>query len=310
MQETAIEWCTHSVNPLKYRDGDGKVVWACIKASAGCLNCYAEATAKRWKRGQSFTPKEMARLTPFIDGSELRQMRKVPPGSKVFIEDMSDLFGPWVPQRLQREVFEVIDERPDVVWMVLTKHPHNLANLLTGEHVRGNLWAGASVENQKVARQRIPWLFRVPAAVRYLSMEPLLEHVDLLEECPRCGGNGCDICGMAGRLGDGLDWIIVGGESGTGRRIREFDVWWARSLIYQAGPLGATVFVKQLGSKPREHYANASKPWPVDLSFVKDSKLPLGEGLEPDWWKPDLKDRKGGDILEWPEDLRVREFPR
>lgn len=74
MQPTSIGWTDFSANPLKYRDADGAVKWACAKVSAGCTNCYSEALAKRWNRGTDYNAGEVAKLTPFIDEKELRAM--------------------------------------------------------------------------------------------------------------------------------------------------------------------------------------------------------------------------------------------
>lgn len=145
-----------------------------------------------------------------------------------------------------------------------------------------NVWLGVSVENQRWADQRIPLLLRTPAAVRFLSCEPLLGSIDL---CKLAALNGNWIDCLRGDVvsatyGDvyaaapgSIDWVIVGGESGPGARPMELD--WARSLIEQCHAASVPVFVKQLGAH---------------------------------WGTGD--DRKAGNPERWPEHLRVREFPR
>lgn len=89
------------------------------------------------------------------------------------------------------------------------------------------------------------------------------------------------------------------------------DVAWARSLVRQCKAAGVAVFVKQLGAKPREHYWDSAGRWPVDMMFADKDVPPVpSPDREPDWWAPVKKNRKGADPQEWPEDLRVREFPR
>lgn len=153
-----------------------------------------------------------------------------------------------------------------------------------------NVWLGVSAEDQAAAEERVPLLLGTPAAVRFLSAEPLLGPIDLRAvHLPRiCSdrAGSCDPISCRGVPGvPTLDWVIVGGESGSGAR--PMDIGWARSLVEQCRSSGVAVFVKQLGAWPRA-------PRPRDGVLC---------GLP-------LRDRKGGDPAEWPEDLRVREMPR
>jgi protein gp37 len=169
-----------------------------------------------------------------------------------------------------------------------------------------NVWLGVSVEDQKTADERIPELLATPAAKRFLSIEPMLGDVRLgsfLQRSPsaafEAGRVTADMPAWT-RIGvTAVDWVIVGGESGP--RARPFDIEWARSTVRECRGAGVLVFVKQLGahviwngcSSPGEH-------WPSGT--VKDD---TGNGN----WRVRLRDPKGGDMSEWPEDLRVREFP-
>lgn len=139
-----------------------------------------------------------------------------------------------------------------------------------------NVWLGTSVEDQTRADERIPWLLKCPAAVRFLSCEPLLGLVDL----------NCD----------GVDLVIVGGESGP--KARPCNVEWIQDIVRQCKAAGVPCYVKQLGSNPILGDVSDPNGWPT-------------EGGTVDWenGKIRLKSTKGGDPAEWPEDLRVREMP-
>jgi protein gp37 len=166
------------------------------------------------------------------------------------------------------------------------------------------------VENQHFADERIPLLLKTPAAVRFVSAEPLLEAV-LLDngthswlsctskmtedryEAMSAQEQGdyhcCESFDGGGVHYHGIDWVIVGGESGTDAR--PFDVGWARSIVQQCQAAAVPVFVKQLGSDP------------TCGTCLDKSVCWCAEGLK------SVRDRKGGDPSEWPEDLRVRDFP-
>lgn len=148
-----------------------------------------------------------------------------------------------------------------------------------------NVWLGVSVEDQATADARIPHLLRTPAAVRFVSYEPALGPVDF-EPCLQYEPF-TDKYKMTLGLKEwcGLDWIIVGGESGPGAR--PFDVTWARTIIRQCREAGVACFVKQLGANAVESSPAFDGP-PVRRHFA---------------------DRKGGSLAEWPESLRVRQFP-
>ena len=354
MNKTAIEWCDFTANPIRYRDDAGKSVWACLKASEGCQHCYAEALAHRYQ-GRDFTAKAMEGVTPYVDERELKAMlspTKLLAGSRVFVGDMTDMFGPWVPFELMDRVFAVFALRPDVVFQVLTKRPERLREYLTRESVarrifwqaleltlsalvrdpdsnvgdqlvveRGqgipwplpNVWLGVSAENQHWADVRTPELLATPAAVRFVSAEPLLGPVDFTRLQPKWMPRekhpydpimrldalqglitGMDEYLERDELGRHrkLDWIIFGGESGP--RARPCDVGWIRSIVAQCQAAGTKVFVKQLGARPQldRHWRLDGDP---DTVMVRQ--------------RIELRDRKGGDPGEWPEDLRVREWP-
>lgn len=173
-----------------------------------------------------------------------------------------------------------------------------------------NLWIGVSAENQKRADERIPLLLKTPAAVRFVSYEPALGPVDF-SSFLHCGYSRSDqqingdhgLCRESGSGSrTGIDWALVGGEIGP--KARPCSVDWIRSAVRQFAAAEVPLFVKQLGTKPVFDDYEASVEWPDGVYF--DSS----EDNEPDC--PNiviLKDPKGGDPAEWPEDLRVRQFP-
>lgn len=159
------------------------------------------------------------------------------------------------------------------------------------------LWLGVSCEDQKTADERIPLLLRTPSAVRFISYEPALGRVDLkpgLWIPPLGGGPKANLgCPWEDPL-PSLDWIIVGGESGPGAR--PMDIAWVRSIAKQCADSGTPCFIKQLGAKPHS---------------IQDRISHRGDTLpKPEGFYRCLNDRKGGDIEEFPQDLRVREFPK
>lgn len=343
MQKTSIQWCDYSANLLKYRDASGKSVWACVKVSDGCKNCYAESTAKRWKRGGPFSLPVMKTITPFFSDDEAKKILrdKSLTGKKVFAGDMTDIFGEWVPDEIIDKHFAVFALRPDVTFQVLTKRPERMAayiahrtrsrpttGILDKEILRvaespnlstafivglemeplasgpfsydedsdwplKNVWLGTSVENQACADERIPHLLRCSAAVRFLSVEPQLGPVDLHGAFYRARLGPNDPYKKRALIG--VDWVIVGGESGP--HARPFNVNWARSLRDQCGAAGVSFFLKQLGRWPVAKCPNPCHAGPC--RNCGDTGLVTVH----------LKDSHGGNMAEWPEDLRVREFP-
>ena len=235
MNQTAIGWTDFSANPLKYRDAAGAVKWACSKVSAGCTNCYSEALAKRWKRGTDYNACEVAKLTPFLDEKELRAMltSKAISGKRVFVGDMTDVFGEWVPDELLDRLFTTFAERPDVTWQVLTKRAERMRAFLSDgkrQPLRWplpNVWLGVSVEDQQRLDERIPKLLRTPAVVRFVSAEPLLSGVWFHEFDHR----------------PLIHWVIVGGESGP--RVRDCGIGPILNVVLQCNRANVPVFVKQ-----------------------------------------------------------------
>lgn len=291
--ETKIQWTHHTFNPWR----------GCTKVSPGCQHCYAEATSKRnptvlgeWGPGgrRAIAAESYWRLPLRWD----RAAAEAGERRRVFCASLADVFehNPAV-EAARARLFTVIDSTPNLDWLLLTKRPENILHFWhthteTDEHGRvwgaskptrlefrrDNVWLGTSIEDQQRANERLPELFRCRklAAVLFVSLEPLLGPVDLLnvsrwKDAGRWWGKA---------LGDSLDWAIIGGESG--HDARPCDLAWVRSLIGQCFDGGVAPFVKQLGARPVADFDDASV---------------------------DFRDPKGGDPDEWPADLRVREFP-
>ena len=280
MQKTTIQWTDYSLNALKYRDASRKSVWGCVKVSEGCKNCYSETSAKRWKRGGPFSLAQMKTLTPYFNETEAANVlrSKEIAGKRIFVSDMSDLFGEWVPDEIIDKHFSLFALRPDVTFQLLTKRPERMAAYLTSFYPEGgrleamlgsmqvsgespfdhatdddvkrlseidvlpNVWLGCSCENQAAADERIPHLLRCPAVVRFLSVEPMIGPVTLPEEF-------LQRLHISDDGPKGTRWVIIGGESGP--KARPFDLAWARSIRDQCKAAGVPFFMKQdAGPKP------------------------------------------------------------
>ena len=198
-----------------------------------------------------------------------------PPRPRVFSASYSDWLDPEVPAEWLAGLLDLIHQTPNLDWQLLTKRPENWRGRIAAalhwkqvnedlatiedawlvDWLRGNpprhVWIGATVENQAMADRRIPHLLQIPAAIRFLSCEPLLGPVDLgdwIYLCPECDGNGCASrkdC-VNGYVNQGIDWVIAGGESG-GPLSRPMHPDWPRSLRDQCADAGVPFFFKQWG---------------------------------------------------------------
>lgn len=221
MATTTIEWTEVTWNPTT----------GCDRTSPGCDHCYALTLAKRLKAmgqpkyqndGDPKTSGPGFRLTLHEDALDIPRGWSTP--RKVFVNSMSDLFHPDVPEEFVQRVFKVMRETPRHQYQVLTKRSKRLAHMANRIDWPANVWMGVSIENQAYAF-RADYLRRVPAAVRFVSAEPLLGALDL---------------GL-----DGIDWVIAGGESGNGAR--PLDASWVRSLRDSCVDAGVQFFFKQWG---------------------------------------------------------------
>ena len=218
MAQSAIEWTESTWNP----------VTGCTKVSPGCRHCYAEVMAHRlqamgqpnYRHGFEVTLQEHMLERPLV--------WKKP--QVIFVNSMSDLFHEGIPTQFIRRVFEVMCQANWHQFQVLTKRAERLARLAPELPWPGNVWMGVSVES---ARQlaRVDLLRRVPAAVRFLSLEPLLGPLPDLDLA-------------------GIGWVIVGGESGPGARPLEEE--WVVDIREQCRVAGMPFFFKQWGGFPKK----------------------------------------------------------
>lgn len=187
MQATGIEWTDFSANLLKYRDETGKIVWHCEKISPGCAHCYSEALAHRYRKGGPFAKSVTPKVTPFFCEKEaaliLRSAKLI--GKKVFINDMTDLFGDWVSWDIIGEHFALFAQRQDVQFQILTKRSERMRENSRNAAELPNVWHGVSVEGPG-QKHRINDLRNTHAAIRFLSIEPLIEDIGELNLEPSC----------------------------------------------------------------------------------------------------------------------------
>lgn len=262
-ESTGIAWTDHTFNPW----------WGCARVSAGCEHCYAEAWAKRtglsvWGQKSErrfFGEKHWKEPLKWNKAAALAGVRR-----RVFCSSMADVFEdrPDLVEPRER-LFTLIVDTPYLDWQLLTKRPENLRAMLPWTSPQNsvnrppwsNVWLGTTCEDQKRADERIPILCEVPAEIRFASYEPAIEYVRFAPV-------------------SGLDWIIVGGESGP--KARPFDLSWARRTVEHCDNYGIACFVKQMGDDP------------VDGSAGCEVHFSAHHGADP---------------AEWPEELRVQRFP-
>lgn len=284
MAETSIEWTDYTFNPVE----------GCMKVSPGCTNCYAERKNKWLRHGQNWGPntRRLGRSDAYWEKPAQWNNEAMALGvrRKVFCASVADVFEDhpdWVAPR--ERLLDLILGTPWLDWLLLTKRPENILRLWPPEIWPGpygfkNVWLGTTVEDQQRANERVDALTSVPAVVHFLSVEPLLERVDL---------------GLA-RNGH-IEWVIVGGESGPGAR--PFDMRWAADLRQQCTDAGVAYFFKQAGAVPMEPEADWRARAGTRLLNARNRKR------VPDGFVP-LKYTGKGDVLhEMPPELRVREFP-
>lgn len=211
MGKSAIGWTDNSINPLG---------WHCTKVSQGCKFCYAEALAKRYGKKFSAPPEWLG------DEWYARELRKVKPGERNFLNSFSDTFHEKVPLEWIQKIFDGAASRPDAIFQVLTKRIERALELAPQLTWHPNIWIGTSVESGDYIH-RIDALRQIPTPNRFISFEPLI--------------------GKVGRVDlTGIAWVITGGESGPNRRY--FDKAWALEIVEQAHARGVPVYHKQGGA--------------------------------------------------------------
>lgn len=266
-----IEWTEKTWNPIT----------GCTQVSAGCLNCYAKRLIETRLKHKPRFKKNGFEVT--IHRDRFDQPTRWAKPRMVFVCSMGDLFHEDVPTPVIFELLEVMRSCPRHTFQVLTKRAQRMQQVVVSwtyqlhqqmpeaPWVHHNIWFGVTAENERRLDERLPDLVRTPAIVRFLSLEPLLEPINL--GLPGTVPKSWDPAGYQ-LVGDKIDWVIVGGESGFAARMCDPD--WIRDVIEQCRDMDVPVFVKQLGTE---------------------------------WARGRSGARKGGLMSDWPEDLRVREWP-
>ena len=255
MYNSKIEWTEATWNPLR----------GCARVSEGCRFCYAERVADRFSgtgqpyeglttRGKDGQPRwnNEIMLVPHM----LKKPLSWKQPRRIFVNSMSDLFHEKVPFDYIQQVFDVMRQASWHEFQILTKRAERLAELSPKIDWSPNVWMGVSIEDSRVI-DRADALREVPATIRFLSLEPLIGPIPNLDLA-------------------GLDWAIIGGESGNQARIMEPE--WAVDLLNQCRSADVPCFVKQMGTQWAKRQGS--------------------------------KSRKGDDFSEFPEALQVREYPR
>ena len=299
---TKIQWTEETWNPLT----------GCKAVSEGCTNCYAARMA--WRLAHNPATKRLYEGTVRKSGGrpvwtgETSNATLLPGIGKlaswrkprlIFVCSMSDLFFEGHDDRSVISVIKAMRRHSRHTFQVLTKRPERMKEMFArAGGVPDNVWIGVSVEDQEAAYERIPVLLTIPAKVRFVSCEPLLgpinlERMDIYSmlgaerheydpvchyDALRCRSDIHPIHGAEPGWGK-IDWVIVGGESG--QNARGCNILWIADIVKQCRAAGVPVFVKQIGGRPHMN------------------GIPI-----------DIDDKKGGDMREWPEHLRVREWPR
>lgn len=253
-----IEWTDHTFNP-----------WiGCTKVSPACDHCYAEvstpsrALGVTWGAGQERRRTSAANWALPLRWNAQAEAFATQHGrrQRVFCASLADVFDNEVPTEWRNDLFELIAATPHLDWLLLTKRIGNVARMLpsatSGEDAHSfaelwpHVWIGATICNQPEADRDIPKLLKVPARVRFLSMEPLLGPVDLAKSkavrsmCATCLAGQSRSC-ILSQPGPFVDWVIVGGESGPQARPMHPD--WARGLRDQCESAGVPFLFKQWG---------------------------------------------------------------
>ena len=252
-EQSKIQWTDTTWNP----------VTGFTHVSEGCRNCYAERIVPR--QGHAF--KDVTLHPDRLDWPlKWRKPRRI------FVNSLSDMFHEDVPNHFILDIWNIMNRCPQHTFQILTKRHERMRSFL-GKGFMGlgtpnsylpspNVWLGVSIESRE-HMNRADVLRQTPAAVRFLSLEPLLEDLGKIDL-------------------SGIDWVIIGGESGP--KARPCDFSWIQSIRDQCQMSGVACFIKQLGAKP----TGTGKPWCDQHGF---------------------EDRKGGNPAEWPENFRVREYP-
>ncbi|MFV0327674.1 MAG: DUF5131 family protein [Bacteroides xylanisolvens] len=214
MEKSKIEWTDTTWNP----------VTGCTKLSAGCKNCYAETMSRRLKAMNVNKYKNGFNVS--LHDNVLLEPYKWKSPHKVFVNSMSDLFHEEVPFDFVDKIFNVIQETPQHQYQVLTKRANRMQEYFSNKSLPNNVWIGVTVEDAN-CKERIDFLNKIKATIKFISFEPLLGDLGKLDlSC--------------------IDWVIVGGESGS--KARPMKEEWVSNILIQAKKKKIPFFFKQWGT--------------------------------------------------------------
>lgn len=263
MAETSnIEWC----------DATWNCWYGCRKVSSGCDHCYMFRDMPRFGRDPSVVTRSK---TTFYDPLKWVKSGKLKPESKIFVCSWSDFFieeaDDW-----RDEAWDIMRQTPEFNYLILTKRPENIQDRLpiswSIDDRYSHLWLGVTAENQEQADKRIPILLQIPAAKRFVSIEPMLGEIDLtrlnVSHLPHHKGYVANVLdhrinSALGKPYKHIDWVILGAESGPKRR--RCETVWIESVVNQCKEAGVPAFVKQLhiGTQVSKDVAE----WPHNLQL-------------------------------------------
>ena len=310
---------------ISWTDAIWEVTGGCDKVSDGCQKCYALPYIARFAanpvcgdryKGLVENNNWTGKIELFYDRIDQPLHWKNP--RKVFVNPRSDLFHPEVNIGFLTHVFDTIEQCPQHIFQILTKRPEQALKMMWERDMDNggwryfapgsfhpNIWLGTTCENQETADKRIPILLRIPAAVRFISAEPLLGEINLEETSVGQAIGVCDECGkMKGDSECGccmgipsLDQVIIGAESIGSHPGCECKIEWVRNIVRQCQAAGVAPYVKQIhmwraGNMLCETEREAEMEAVIQLTGKKPKRVLVK------------------DIELFPEDLRIREYPK
>ncbi len=252
---TNIQWTDETWNPVS----------GCTPISEACTHCYAKRMAKRLAGRYGYPKDDPFQITFHAD--KLKQPLKWKKPRRIFVCSMGDLFHERIKFYHAHAIFHIMAKAKQHIFMILTKRPKRMKEFFDEcvifPQLLHNVWLGVSVENQKRADERIPILMQIPAAIRFLSVEPMLDYIDLEKYlyCSRCGYTAMDqslhgdhhLCDDGGR--GWIHWVICGAETGPGARY--MDPGMARRIRSECLYTHTPFFMKAMSNK---------EPIPDDLN--------------------------------------------
>ena len=284
-ENSRIEWTDHTFNP-----------WiGCQKVGPGCDHCYAEAMMDQrlqkvqWGPGAARERTKPANWRNPVAWNANHELFYAAHGRRqmVFCASLADVFDNAVPKQWRADLLELIDQTPNLDWLLLTKRIGNVADMLPLGWLSAhpNVWLGASIVTQEEADRDLPKLLALPAAVRFLSMEPLLGPVDFYQSSAAWSTRGYTPWRNAPIL-QGIGWVIVGGESGPDARPVHLE--WVRSLRDQCAAAGVPFLFKQWGEwLPGIVYSQHNRG-----GYTRHQDGRVWPGYQTHWWEGDAFDGK------------------